>query len=263
MDRKFILLSLFLAFSAVLCAAQEQDKKTAELAKVDDKEKIANTIRIVLAGDSTVNHSSGWGSGFCDDLVGHVECFNMSKNGRSTKSYRNEGWWQRALDLKPTYILISFGGNDVPGKGPERETDPKTTYPELLKKDIEEALAAGAKPVLVTPMQTRKYDDGKLQQPWAAYAEAMRKVGAETNTPIVDLNAHSLACFETMTQEQADVYNFKFYPERSSTVDRGHVNGKGSQMLGTMVAEDLVKVVPALANYLMMHDPPVENPACR
>lgn len=262
MYQKFILASLFVAFFAMLCAAQNQENKATQVAKVDDKEKVANTIRIVLAGDSTVNHSSGWGSGFCDDLVGHVECFNMSKNGRSTKSYRNEGWWQRALVLKPTYILISFGGNDVPGKGPERETDPKTTYPELLKKDIEEAHAAGAKPVLVTPMQTRTYKDGMLLQPWAAYAEAMRKVGAETSTPVVDLNAHSLACFETMTQEQADAYN-KFYPEKPSTVDRGHINAKGSQMIGTMVAGDLVKMVPALANYIMMQNSPVENPACR
>jgi lysophospholipase L1-like esterase len=262
--KKLMLTSLLLCTAVLTSAAAfaQDDQKSAEVAKVDDKAKIANTIRIVIAADSTANHSSGWGSGFCDDLVGHVECFNMSKNGRSTKSFRDEGWWQRSLDLKPTYILISFGGNDVPGKGPERETDPKTTYPELLKKDIEEAKAAGAKPVLVTPMQTRSYKNGKLLQPWAAYAEAMRKTGQETGTPVVDLNAHSLACYSTMTQEQADAYN-KFYPEKPSTVDRGHVNAKGSQLLGAMVAEDLVKVVPALTRYLMMQDAPVDNPACR
>ncbi|MDE1161900.1 MAG: rhamnogalacturonan acetylesterase [Acidobacteriaceae bacterium] len=228
---------------------------------MDDKEKVASTIRIVLAGDSTVNHSSGWGSGFCDDLVGHVECFNMSKNGRSTKSFRDEGWWQRALDLKPTYILISFGGNDVPGKGPERETDPKTTYPELLKKDIREARAIGAKPVLVTPMQIRTYKEGKLLEPWAAYVEAMRQVGTETGTPLVDLNAHSLACFESMNQEQADAYN-KYYASKPSTIDRAHMNARGSQMLGRMVAEDMVKVVPALTKYVTMQNPPAEIPPC-
>jgi lysophospholipase L1-like esterase len=262
MHRKLALAILFLLLSAAFCGGQEQQKNNAEVAKVDDKAKIANTIRIVIAGDSTANHNAGWGSGFCDDLVGHVECFNMSKNGRSTKSYRDEGWWQRALDLKPTYILITFGGNDVPGKGPARETDPKTTYPELLKKDIADAKAAGAKPVLVTPMQTRLFVRGKLLQPWAAYVEAMRKVGAETNTPVVDLNAHSLACYSTMTQEQADAYD-RYYSDKPSTIDRGHVNAKGSEMLGAMVAEDLIKVVPALTRYISMQNPPVENPACR
>ncbi|MDR3735979.1 MAG: GDSL-type esterase/lipase family protein [Acidobacteriaceae bacterium] len=258
MKLKFVF--AMLALGGALCLAQEQSKPN-EIAKVDDTAKIADTIRIVLAGDSTVSHSSGWGSGFCDDLAGQIECFNMSKSGRSTKSYRNEGWWQRALDLKPTYILISFGGNDVPGKGPERETDPKTTYPELLKKDIAEAQAAGAHPILVTDMQTRKYKDGKLLHPWAAYIEAMLKVGAETNTPVIDLNARTTACLDTMTQAQADTYN-KYYPD-PKLVDRAHINAKGSQMIGTMVAEDFAKIVPKLAKYIQMQNPPVDNEACR
>jgi len=248
-----------------LCFAQQKTAGNAnEITKVDDKVKIANTIRIVLAGDSTVNHSSGWGSGFCDDLVGHVECFNMSKNGRSTKNYRDEGWWQRALDLKPTYILIQFGANDLPGKGPERETDPKTTYPALLRLYILEARAAGAKPVLVTPMEVRFYDatTGKLVRPFSAYAEAARQVAAETSTPLVDLNAHTDACFSTMTQAQADTYD-KFYPANPKMVDRAHINANGSQMIGTMVAEDLAKAVPALAKYISMENAPVENEACR
>jgi len=258
MKLKFAISTLILC--GTLCSAQKKvdDKQQEE----DDKAKIANTIRIVLAGDSTVNHSSGWGSGFCDDLVGQVECFNMSKNGRSTKSFRDEGWWQRSLDLKPTYILISFGGNDVPGKGPERETDPKTTYQDLLKKDIADAKAAGAKPVLVTPMQTRDFKAGKLLHPWEAYVEAMRKVAADTNTPLVDLNAHLTACLDTMTQAQADVYN-KYYPLKPTFVDRGHINGVGSAMIGTMVLEDLVKVVPVLSRSIFMQNAPVANPACQ
>jgi lysophospholipase L1-like esterase len=259
MKRTLMVSTLILCGS--LCFAQTNDEKI-EVAKVDDHAKIANTIRIVIAADSTANHSSGWGSGFCDDLVGQVECFNMSKNGRSTKSYRDEGWWQRALELKPTYILISFGGNDVPGKGPARETDPKTTYPALLKLDIAEAKAAGAKPILVTDMQTRVFKEGKLLHPWQAYVDAMKQVAAETNTPLIDLNARVTACLNTMTQAQADVYN-KFYPEKPATVDRAHVNALGSQMVGAMVAVDLGKIVPVLQRSLFMQNAPDPNPACR
>jgi hypothetical protein len=79
---------------------------------IDDKTPAARTQRIVLVGDSTMNHSTGWGSGFCDDLAGDVECFNMARNGRSSKSYRMDGFWARALALKPTYMLIGFGAND-------------------------------------------------------------------------------------------------------------------------------------------------------
>ena len=66
---------------------------------------------------------------------------NLARGGRSSKSFINEGHWKEALDSKPDYIFIQFGHNDQPGKGPERETDPKTTYPEYqaeLKKLIEQ-----------------------------------------------------------------------------------------------------------------------------
>src|SRR5690242_13890992 len=84
-------------------------------------------VRIALAGDSTVTDKVGWGVGFAKQLAGDIECMNFSQGGRSSKSFINEGHWKKVLDSKPDYILIQFGHNDQPGKGPERETDPKTT----------------------------------------------------------------------------------------------------------------------------------------
>ena len=49
---------------------------------------------------------------------------NTAANGRSSKSFIDEGKWAAALALKGDYYLIQFGHNDEPGKGPERETDP-------------------------------------------------------------------------------------------------------------------------------------------
>jgi lysophospholipase L1-like esterase len=66
---------------------------------------------------------SGWGPGFCADVVEQVECVNMAKGGRSSGSYRAEGSWAKVMDeLKrnadyaSTYVLIQFGHNDQPGK---------------------------------------------------------------------------------------------------------------------------------------------------
>jgi lysophospholipase L1-like esterase len=230
--------------------------KPSVIAKVDDKAKVSNTIRIVLVSDSTVNHASGWGSGFCDDLVGHVECFNMSKNGRSSKSYIEEGWWQRALDLKPIYVLIHFAANDAskaapaPGE-PDRRTDPATTYRDYLRQYIKDARAAGVKPILVTPMPLRNYDKttGKFIHGFADYAEAVRAVGAETNTPVIDLNARCDAYFDTLTQEQAEELDH-YYPTMPKIVDHTHMNGKGSELIGGFVAEGLKTAVPELAKYV-------------
>jgi lysophospholipase L1-like esterase len=160
---------------------------------------------------------------------------------------RADGFWARALALKPTYMLIGFGGNDVPGKGPERETDPKTTFYANMKQYVEEARAAGIRPILVTPMELRKYDkDGKLMHSYDDYAAATRKVGEDTHTPVIDLYKRSTAFLETLTQAQADTLNH-IDPTQPKVIDRGHINRTGSEIIGGFVAEDLKTAVPALA----------------
>lgn len=233
-------LLLLLAVTAI--AAQGQQV-------IDDKTPAARTTRIILVGDSTMNHSTGWGTGLCDDLAGDVECFNMARNGRSSKSYRTDGFWTRALALatRPGYIIISFGANDTPGKGPERETDPKTTFYANMKAYVLEARAAGVTPILVTPMEVRKYaKDGKLVHNYDDYAAAIRKVGADTDTAVIDLYAKSTAYLETQTQAQADELNH-VDPTLPKVVDRAHLNRTGSALFGGFVAEGLAAAVPALA----------------
>ena len=68
--------------------------------------------KIVLAGDSTVTDHAGWGTGFTLYALGGIDVVNVSKGGRSSKSFRDEGHWQKALDAKPELILIQFGHND-------------------------------------------------------------------------------------------------------------------------------------------------------
>ena len=78
----------------------------------------AKTVRIVLVGDSTVTDGVGWGFGFKQYLGAGAECVNTAANGRSSKSFLDEGRWRDALALKGDYYLIQFGHNDEPGKGP-------------------------------------------------------------------------------------------------------------------------------------------------
>src|SRR5258707_986741 len=101
-------------------------------------EAAAPPIRIVLVGDSTVNDERGWGPGFQDSFGPGVVVVNLARNGRSSKSFRAEGLWTPALTAKPDFVLIQFGHNDCPGKGPDRETDPATTYRDNILRYIEE-----------------------------------------------------------------------------------------------------------------------------
>src|ERR1700722_16506397 len=68
-------------------------------------------VLIVLAGDSTVTDSAGWGIGFAKQLGSDAQCINMSRGGRSSKSFIAEGRWKECLEIKPDYILIQFGHN--------------------------------------------------------------------------------------------------------------------------------------------------------
>jgi lysophospholipase L1-like esterase len=210
------------------------------------------TTRIVLVGDSTVNHSTGWGGGFCDRLAGDVECFNSGRNGRSSKSYMDQGLWKRALALHPDIVLIQFGANDTPGKGPDRETVPETTFAALIRQYITEARAAGAKPLLVTPLPGRNYRDGKHVRTLEDYAVAMRKVGTEMNAPVLDLNADANALLDSITQETADGWDHVYVPAQPKP-DRVHLNEAGIDVFGAMVAKEFAAAMPEMAKKVSLY----------
>ena len=87
------------------------------------------------------------------------------------------------------WVLIQFGHNDQPGK--RSSTDLATQFPDNLRAYVAEARARGALPVLLTPLTRRHFRDGQLQNTLVPWADAVRAVAAETNTPLIDLNASS------------------------------------------------------------------------
>ena len=89
--------------------------------------------RVVLAGDSTVASVvkpprdrptlAGWGQMLPEFLHADVTVVNHARSGTSTKSFRTLGLWERVLAERPDFVLIQFGHNDQPGKGPARGTN--------------------------------------------------------------------------------------------------------------------------------------------
>ncbi|HWW97446.1 MAG TPA: rhamnogalacturonan acetylesterase [Edaphobacter sp.] len=203
-------------------------------------------VKIVLVGDSTVNAGGGWGKGFCAVMTPNVTCVNEALNGRSSKSFIDEGAWKKALDDHGDYYLIQFGHNDMKGKGPERETDPETTFAANIRRYIRDARAIGAVPVVVTSLSRRNYRDNVLVQDLKDYSSAARRVGMEENVTVIDLNAMSVKLLEAMTQAQADEFNATGHEDdraenKKSPVDRTHLNPKGQALFGRMVADTLVR----------------------
>ena len=236
-----------LSLLTILMALAVTSKSLAEPAK----------IKIVLVGDSTVTENAGWGLGFKQFLTDGAECINTSQGGRSSESFRREGRWTNALALKGDYYLIQFGHNNEPGK-PGRSTDMPTFVSNMVSY-VEEARAVGAKPVLVTPLTRRQWDKdhpGKIKSSLAPYAEEVRKIAAEKNVPLIDLQARSIELCESLGPEKC----LEFSPTKTNAngttgYDGTHLNGNGYVMFARLVVEELRRAVPALAPVL--RDEPV------
>jgi lysophospholipase L1-like esterase len=201
-----------------------------------------------LVGDSTVNDGGGWGPGFRAWFGADVEVVNLAKNGRSSKNFRIEGLWAPALTGKPDYILIQFGHNDGPGKGPERETDPKTTFRENMARYVAEARAAGAQPVLVTSIVRRAFtEDGKIKRDsLVPYVEAVRELAAAQQVPLIDLYSMTRVQAETLGAEGCAEIDARLPDgKRDST----HLGPQGRQEIGRMAAQEFVKLMPAMRAY--------------
>jgi lysophospholipase L1-like esterase len=206
-----------------------------------------SSVRAVLVGDSTVTEDSGWGLGFRELAGNGVAVTNAAANGRSSKSYRAEGLWQRALAARGDYYLIQFGHNDQPGKGPDRETDAATAFRENLKRYVEEARAAGGTPILVTSLVRRTFDKqtGRITSTQQPYVAATRAVAQAEHVPLVDLFSRSLELSELLGPRALEPFSPR---QPNGDVDTTHLNAAGSRVFARLVVLELRTVAPGLGS---------------
>jgi lysophospholipase L1-like esterase len=209
----------------------------------------AATLSIAMAGDSTMAsvlkapadrpNLAGWGQCLQACLPAHCRVTNLARSGASSKSFRDLGLWQRVLDCKAQWVIIQFGHNDQPGKGPARQTDASGSYRDNLRRFITEARAQGSKPILVTSVARRSFDSqGKLQDSLAPYAEATRIVAKETQVPLIDLHRMSLELFTQLGPQQSN----RFGPADS---DRTHFSREGAKEIAQLVSRQLLPILSA------------------
>ena len=88
----------------------------------------------------------------------YIRVDNHAVNGRSSKSFINEGRWDKVLSLmKPgDYVIIQFGHNDEKPQV-ERHTDPGSTFDYNLSKFVREAREKGGIPIIMNPVVRRNF----------------------------------------------------------------------------------------------------------
>src|SRR5580658_5299434 len=169
---------------------------------------------VFVIGDSTVkNHGIlvGWGEVIGDYFdARQIGVENDAVPGRSSRTFVDEGKWAavRSKLRKGDFVLMQFGHNDskqalsmdrysLPGLGEETEqgVNSKThqpvtihTFGFYMRLMISEAKAAGATPIVFSPVPRCKWEDGKLAREEAGTGEWARETAAALNVSFVDLN---------------------------------------------------------------------------
>jgi rhamnogalacturonyl hydrolase YesR/lysophospholipase L1-like esterase len=224
---------------------------------------LANDLpTIFLAGNSTVTDQenepwASWGQMFPRFLKPEIVVANYAESGESLLSFKHEKRLQKLLSQMKAgdYLLIEFAHNDQKPGG--SHLDPFTTYKAELKNFIAEARNKGGKPVLVTSMHRRRFDEkGKVINTLDDFPEAMRQTAKEENVPLIDLNAMSKEFYEAMGPENSKKafvhYPANTYPGQDKALaDDTHFNPYGAYELARCIVKSIQSNKMELAKYLI------------
>ena len=171
---------------------------------------------IHYAGDSTVQFNcidsypqTGLGQVLKRFLKDEYAVKNHGKNGRSTKSFIDEGRLAVVYDqiTEGDFLFIQFGHNDEKKEDPLRYTEPEGDYSINLEKFINVARDKKANPVLITPIERCHFENGHLYEGFhRPYVEAMKKVGERLNVPVIDLYSETRKIMEEEGEEKSLTY---------------------------------------------------------
>lgn len=223
---------------------------------------------LFLIGDSTCankkldkeNPERGWGQLFQALVCAPLKVENHAVNGRSTKSFRDEGRWQVVCDRlqEGDYVFIQFGHNDQKKSDSTRYTTPER-YAENLTRYVRETRERGARPILLTPIVRRKWENGQLIDTHTPYSEAMRRVAHLEQVPWIDMEALTREWVQGLGDETSKEYYMwvkaggcPLYPDGKE--DDTHLNVRGAHEVARMVARELMTLTPELVHQLRFPD---------
>lgn len=222
-------------------------------------------ITIFMIGNSTMadkpygkgNPEKGWGQVLPLYFKEGVKIRNYAINGRSTKSYIEEGSWKKVLDmLQPgNYLIIEFGHNDAKEDDPKRFCPPED-YKTNLERFISGAREKGAIPILATPICRRRFDkSGKFYDVHGLYPDMCRTAAMEMKAPLLDLHKRSEELFIRYGEEDSKRLFLWINPNEYETLpdgktDNTHFSAYGAFRICDLAVDEIRNLIPELANRL-------------
>jgi DNA sulfur modification protein DndE len=218
---------------------------------------------LYLVGDSTMankitedNPERGWGQLLPEFFNHNIVIENHAMNGRSTRSFIYEGRWDSVMNKlrKGDYVVIQFGHNDESIQKTERYCTP-VEYRYNLTRFIKDVRNKGARPILCTSIQRRKFDkNGVFQDTHGDYPVYVRELAVKLNVPLVDMQKKSEKVILEHGEEgskkiflhiEPGVY--KSLPD--GKVDNTHFSENGARLMAGLFCEGLKEMNSDLVKY--------------
>lgn len=248
-----------------------------------------NVITIFTIGDSTMANKDikggklerGWGMMLRHCFSDDVRVDNHAQNGRSSKSFIDEGRWDKVLGLiKPgDYVFIQFGHNDEK-PDEKRHTVPGSTFDDNLRKFVRETRERGGIPVLFNSVVRRNFSGSKtavtdddlrtnssaglkegevLIDTHGDYIVAPLNVAREMNVPFVDANRITHDLEQSLGVEGSKKLHMWYLPGETPSQPEGrqdntHYNIYGASVVARLLADEASRQVPALKKYVRHYD---------
>ena len=242
--KQYLLFLIFLKLSLVLMA---------------DK-----AIKIIIVGDSTAANKDtsggklerGWGQMFQNYFnKNFVVVDNHALNGRSSKSFIDEGEWAKVTKLikKGDYVIIQFGHNDAK-TDKQRHTDPGSTFDQYLNRYATETQKLEGIPSLMSPVVRRKWSKGKLVDTHGDYRKSAKNVADTLKVNYIDANAITEKLESDLGEEGSKKLHMIYAAGKEAAYPNGiedntHYNIYGATTVAKLLSDALFNQVPDLAKY--------------
>lgn len=226
------------------------------------------TTTVHLAGDSTLSEKelkdypeTGWGVPFAVFFEPSITVVNHAKNGRSTRTFLEEGRWDTILTNLNAgdYVFIQFGHNDESEHKKDRYTTPEE-YQANLSRFIRDVRSKHAEPILLSPI-TRRYfnSDGSIKETHP-YAPLCRSVAQNESVTFLDMEAITREYFQELGEELSALRFMHIpaglHPNYPNGVrDDTHLNQMGAREVAQLVLAELRKQHHPLTKRLRTPDP--------
>jgi len=251
------------AQSFTILVIQLSDAKMTDAGLTPGLHGQAGKPTVFTIGDSTVKNGDGlggngqWGWGnFLGDFLNadSVKVVNRALGGRSSRTYIEEGLWDKVLSsVNPgDYIIMQFGHND--GGAPNDVQRPRGTlkgngddaknffmeatkdsllvhtYGWYMRQYILQAKAHGAIPIVCSLIPRNDWKDGKIGRSDDSYALWARQAAEQAGASFIDLN--------TLVSNKYDVLGQDFVASLYYG-DHTHTSLAGAKLNAFIVAQGI------------------------